>query len=157
MSARWSLLGLTAFLLTAHPAGAARRAPGRSAGIVAAAKALRKLEMATTVGVSYVEYNHRLIDTASEVTEDLRPVPNGPQKARALEALRAYYDAAVLWRECVQYTYKSVLKVDPTNMLLLHRYGLSLSDKTGNDEIGNDKDLWLGSIWATASRKLRGL
>jgi len=64
-----------------------------------ALKSLRKLHVATSIGVTCADYQNRVIDAASDVTETLRTVPAGTIHNEIAGSLQAYVDAATVWQK----------------------------------------------------------
>lgn len=76
-----------------------------------AIKALRKLESATSVGVSFAEYGTRLIDAKAAVDEALPRVSDGELKSEIELAMSEYSLASQVWqtvnREMIEDRYNS--------------------------------------------------
>lgn len=71
-----------------------------------ALKSIRKLEAATKVGVSYNDYNSRLIDTQADVDEYTRELPKSNIRNEIEQAMKTYVSAGALW--------KSYMRIDIT-------------------------------------------
>lgn len=120
----------------------------------AALKPLRKLKAATEVGVSYIEYQKRLIDTKAEVEDQLRSVPTGPLKERIAGALEAFEEGSTVWREVIHYKYKSILKKSDTYKIVT-KYNLPWKDGRKYSEVGGtEKTVWMMGIWMIASNRI---
>ncbi len=63
-----------------------------------AIRALRRLESATSVGVSFVEYGTRLIDAKAEVDNALGQLPESALKAELTLAMAEYTLASKIWQ-----------------------------------------------------------
>ncbi|MDX6498994.1 MAG: hypothetical protein QOG23_2254 [Blastocatellia bacterium] len=63
-----------------------------------ALKALRKMDTATDVGVSYMQYGPMLIEAKTSVNDALSGLPDGQLKDELNAAIEAYSDANTLWR-----------------------------------------------------------
>lgn len=98
-----------------------------------ALKSLRKLGAAADVGVSLTDYQSRLIDTKSDVEENLRSVPDSKVKTMIEDTMQTYQDASTFWNECLQL--KSRAKIaDGASGAILTKYSLTLP-KLGQKEI----------------------
>ena len=62
-----------------------------------ALKALRKIVVATEVGVNYGKYGSLIIDTKAKVNEVLLVLPDGDLKKEISAAIEAYVDASQVW------------------------------------------------------------
>jgi len=82
-------------LATATPTGlnAAQRENAEKALL-----ALRKLKVATAVGVTFNDYSSRLIDATAEVDQDTSALPQGAVRSKIVEALGHYTIAHDMWR-----------------------------------------------------------
>lgn len=100
----------------------------QKAAALAALKSLNKLQAATEVGVSYVDYSSRLIDVKAEVSDNLENVPDGQLKQKINSAMDAYADARTAWGEIIEYGYWDVLK-DAETGKIVSKYKLDEGDK----------------------------
>lgn len=87
----------------------------------AALKSLRRLQAATEVGVSYVDYSSRLIDVKADVSDNLDNLPNGQLKQKLNAAMDAYADARTAWGEIIEYGYWDVIKGGETGKIVRRR------------------------------------
>ena len=98
-------------------------------------KSLRRLEAATTVGVSEHDYQSRLIDTVADVNEALRAIPDDPRRmdnsarSRIVLALKAFQSAGTFWTESTEKQSRAAI-LDGASGPILKLYGLQL-DRVG--------------------------
>jgi hypothetical protein len=71
---------------------------GANSAAMEAIKALRKLESATSVGVSFAEYGTRLIDAKAAVDESLSRISNVELKSEIELAMGEYSFASQVWQ-----------------------------------------------------------
>lgn len=90
----------------------------QKAAALAAIKALSKLQAATEVGVSYVDYGTRLIDAKADVTDSLANLADGQLKQKLSLAMDAYVDAHTAWGEILEYGFWDVLKIGETGKIV---------------------------------------
>jgi hypothetical protein len=109
-----------------------------------ALKALRKIEAATQVGVSYMQYGPLVIDAQAQVNEAMSMLPDGELKKELKAAMEAYADAGQAWEK----TINGRLQGSSLGDSLDKKYSLGLPSK---DEYVYEKamrEVVLSKIWA---------
>jgi hypothetical protein len=125
-----------------------------------ALKALRKVEAATQVGVSYQQYGQLVIDAKAQVNEASAKLPDGELKKELEAAMESYADAQDGWSKCVTKPMLFLTDVetgDETGKRLKQKYNIeSLSLIPGKPITGFaesvEKGAMLRTIWAAASQ-----
>jgi hypothetical protein len=92
-------IGVVAFFI--FWSGSNSLSPQSAAAANDALKALRKVDSATQVGVSYIQYGSLLIETQAQVNEALRILPDGELKRELRAAMEAYADVRPLWERII--------------------------------------------------------
>jgi hypothetical protein len=113
-----------------------------------AVAALRKIEVAVQVGVSYQQYGPLLIEAKSKVNEANTVLPEGELKNRLNSAMDAYVDAGQVW----------ALKVGGTNLLperepgatLMRKYNLKTQTISSVSLTYIDPDEAMQAMWGAA-------
>jgi hypothetical protein len=112
-----------------------------------AIKALRKMDAAAQVGVSYQEYGSRLIDTKAEVDEALSQIPEGKVKREIHLSMEAYTDANMAWSNLIDTGTTMFFTQMPPAPALIRKY--SIPAKTSeNDAL--DRQTMFTYIWKAA-------
>ena len=113
-----------------------------------AVAALRKIEAAVQVGVSYQQYGSLLIEAKSKVNDANAVLPKGELKQRLNAAMDAYADAGQVWG----------LKVGGTNLLperepgatLMRKYNLKMQTISSVSLTYIDPDEAMQVMWGAA-------
>ena len=118
-----------------------------------ALKALRKLETATEVGLNRASYGERLIDTKTDVQENLRALPEGELRKEIGLAMEAYADARTAWDRTLET--ESLVLFLKQNRPLVNKYSIRLKALTYEEVIGDyNRTMILTPIWQAASNHL---
>ena len=70
----------------------------------AAMNAVRRLESATKVGLTYSDYSRRLVNTQVTVDEQLRGVPSSDFKSEVQAAMKGYGTARYWWKQSIDFS-----------------------------------------------------
>lgn len=89
-----------------------------------AVKSLRKIEAATQVSVSYLQYSQLVIDAKAQVNEASSVLPDGELKSEINAAMDAYADAGLPWHEQIQGSSILYKDLEP-GKTLIPKYSLS--------------------------------
>lgn len=127
-----------------------------------ALKALRKVEAATQVGVSYQQYGQLMIDAKAQVNEASAKLPDGELKRELEAAMEVYADAQDGWSKCATESLlflKDPKTDDETGKRLKQKYNIeSFSLVAGKPITGFaesiEKGTMLRTIWATGSQHI---
>jgi hypothetical protein len=120
-----------------------------------AISALRRLDAATQVGVSFFNYNPLLIDAQAKVNEALPLLPNGNLKNEISLAMEAYNDAYLAWRITNQQGF--LISPPPAGLIdgsqLIQKYSLPPSPLSGTSIYVTREDA-LSTIWTRARQNI---
>jgi hypothetical protein len=141
------------FLLTACDGLSSKQESAASDAL----KSLRKVEAATQVGVSYMQYNSQLIEAQTQVNEASRELPDGDLKREIQATMEAYTDAGRVWNRKIQGDV-TLWANDSESKALMQRYKIQASPirfETGV-VVGNGvkADVALQKIWSEARAHL---
>ena len=117
--------------------------------VLDAVKALRKLDGATQVGVTFPQYGPLLIEAKSSVDEALADLPEGELKREILAAMEDYVIAGQAWSESLRSPEATGVPTGSALASMLNeRYSLGLKLKRGSYL---DRNMILEIIWKSAS------
>jgi hypothetical protein len=111
---------------------------------------LRKVQAATQVGVSYMQYGQLLIESKDKTNAALRVLSDGPVKSEIQATMDAYADAGQVWGAKIKSV--TLTTVQEPGRTIIARYKL----KTTLDEL-DDADKSLQLIWLVADTHLMKL
>ncbi|MFN2517263.1 MAG: hypothetical protein ABR556_13730, partial [Pyrinomonadaceae bacterium] len=115
-------------------------------------KSLRKVDAATQVGVSYVQYGSLLIDAQAQVNEALPLLPNTQFKNEIKMAVEAYNDAYLAWQIANKQGF--IISPAPSGLIdsteLVRKYSLPPSVFSSGESIYVIREDALTTIWRAA-------
>lgn len=145
------------------PASSSARAPARSKPasrqdvVLAAAdsimRSLRRLNSATSVGITMRDYSQLVVTESAIIDEALRSVPRGPFEDHVRRARDAYIDARKVWSEAFDSTYASIFEISISPILRRYQFDTSSLGKTpmGMKTSSLTLSRYLSPIWTAAA------
>jgi hypothetical protein len=116
-----------------------------------AIKALRKIEAATQVGVTYQQYRDLLIDAKAKVNEATATTHSPEFKSELNAAMDAYDDAGTAWGDMLEYDFMET-EYEPWHTIQ-QKYSIP-EDHSNQMSKGASRQTVLNTIWAAASAHL---
>lgn len=121
-----------------------------------ALSALRKLQAATEVGVSYAQYHSLLIEAQTQVNNAETALSDGPLKTDLRLAMDSYIDAGTVWQEKMKDPNYFYLRSDTEpGKSLMKKY--TLATVKMENGLGANADKALHAIWFHANLRLEKL
>jgi len=105
MQAKLNVLSVSFLFLIFFYACVEEKKPDKSKPEKLALAELKKFQSYTDIGLSYFEYQKRILDTNAEVKALLPEMKNLQTKTYISDALTAYTDAAIFWGLCLSKEY----------------------------------------------------
>jgi len=110
-----------------------------------ALKALRKIEAATQVGVSYQQYGQLVIDAKAQVNEATAILPEGELKKELETATDAYSDAGRVWSAAIA---RELFPGDEVSKYLKSKYNIEVARPISDGHEREQRSAILNVIWA---------
>ena len=118
-----------------------------------AISALRKIQAATQVGVSYQQYGQLLIEAKAKTNDAIRSLPEGSLKTELTGAMDAYADAATVW--AIKIKDRDLYDRPELDQNLIAKYRIPVSGpKSFGDPPTASPDKALQIIWLRADTYL---
>ena len=137
---------------------AARSKPASRKEVVLSAadsimRSLRRLNSATSVGITMRDYSQLVVTESAVIDEAMRSVPRGPFEDHVRRARDAYIDARKVWSEAFESTYADIFEISISPILRRYQFDTSSLGKTpmGMKTSSLTLSRYLSPIWAAAA------
>jgi hypothetical protein len=128
-----------------------------------AVDALGKVQAATEVGVTFVNYGPLVIDAKAKANQAKSLLPDGPLKEHIVLAAEAYADAGQVWSEKIQGVgageYARIWTKNGVGQTVISKYSIPVEKSEGSAAVLGDSvraDLAMQVIWAKAKEHYEG-
>jgi hypothetical protein len=115
--------------------------------------ALRKVQAATQVGVTYQQYGSLLIDAQDKVNGALRVLHDGPLRSELNETMQAYKDASDAWSAKIKGGNDGLTDSIEPGKTLISKYSLATTNIYGQEVADPDQALLV--MWSNADFHLQ--